>query len=329
VARGVAVQADGTIVAAGYAPVDGINDFALTRLNADGSLDYSFGGGDGRMTHDFGGGVAIAYGMTVQADGRIVAVGTAYMGEPHSYDYAVARYLGGGAANPTATPIVTPTSTACAIQYTDVPPGSTFYDYVRCLACRGIINGYPDGTFLPGNPVTRGQLSKIVSNAAGYNEPHSVQSFEDVPVESTFYLFIERLADRGYISGYACGGPGEPCMAPGNRPYFRPGANVTRGQTAKIVASAKGLPAPPPGLWTFQDVPQGSTFWEWIEELSSIAAISGYPCGGDGEPCVAPENRYYFRPGNTVTRGQSAKIVANTFFPGCVTPARPAGAAAK
>jgi hypothetical protein len=198
-----------------------------------------------------------------------------------------------------------------------VPPGSTFYDFVRCLACKGIISGYSDGTYLPGNNMTRGQMSKVVSNAAEFTEPHSEQSFQDVPVGSTFHLFVERLFSRGHISGYACGGAGEPCVGPTNRPYFRPGNPVTRGQTAKIVASAAGLPAPPPGLWTFQDVPQGSPFWQWIEPLSSNGAISGYPCGGEGEPCVAPENRYYFRPGNNVTRGQSAKIVASTFFLGC------------
>jgi hypothetical protein len=33
-------------------------------------------------------------------------------------------------------------------------------------------------------------------------------------------------------------------------------------------------------------------------------------------------NRPYFRPNADVTRGQAAKIVANTFFPGCETPAR-------
>ena len=141
-----------------------------------------------------------------------------------------------------------------------------------------------------------------------------------MPVGSTFHQFIQRLSSRGYISGYACGGAGEPCVPPDNRPYFRPNNPVTRGQTAKIVASAAGLPAPPPGLWTFQDVPQGSTFWEWVESLSSAGAISGYACGGAGEPCFPPENRYYFRPGNNVTRGQSAKIVAYTFFPGCSTP---------
>jgi uncharacterized delta-60 repeat protein len=320
VAYGITRQPyDGKIVAVGYAPVGGVNDFALVRLNLNGSLDSSFGVG-GKVNHDFGGGVALGYGVAVQADGKIVAAGTAYMGEPNSYDYALARYVSGNISNPTSTPAPNVTPTSCPIQFSDVPSGSTFYDYVRCLACREIISGYSDGTFRPGNPVTRGQLAKIVSNSAGYSEPHSNQTFEDVPVGSTFHLFIERLVSRGFISGYACGGAGEPCVPPTNRPYFRPGANVTRGQTAKIVASAAGLPAPPPGLWTFQDVPQGSTFWQWIESLSSAGAISGYPCGGEGEPCVPPENRYYFRPGNNVTRGQSSKIVANTFFPGCQTP---------
>jgi hypothetical protein len=210
-----------------------------------------------------------------------------------------------------------PPCTQCTATFSDVPPGSTFYDYVRCLACQDIISGYPDGTFRPNSRLTRGQLSKIVSNAAGFNEPPSGQTFEDVPSGSTFYDFIERLSSRGYISGYPCGGVGEPCNPPQNRPYFRPNANVTRGQASKIVASAKGLAAPPPGQRTFEDVAVGSTFWEWIESLASVGAIGGYPCGGLGEPCVPPGNRPYFRPSNNVTRGQASKIVSLTFFPGC------------
>jgi hypothetical protein len=213
---------------------------------------------------------------------------------------------------------LTATGTAC-IGFSDVPPGSTYYPYVSCLAERDVVGGYADCTFRPANPVTRGQLSKIVSLAAAFYEGHSEQTFEDVPVGSTFHLYVERLASRGIISGYACGGPGEPCIPPGNRPYFRPNANVTRGQTAKLVAIAANLPAPPQGQRSFEDVPEGSTFWQWIEELSTAGAINGYPCGGAGEPCVPPGNRPYFRAGNNVTRGQSAKIVANTFFPDCQT----------
>jgi photosystem II stability/assembly factor-like uncharacterized protein len=227
--------------------------------------------------------------------------------------------------SPTPTPCptcATPTPTVCSISFTDVPEGSTFYAFVRCLACRSIINGYSDSTFRPGNNLTRGQLSKIVSNSAGYTEPHIEQSFEDVLVGSTFYDFIARLASRSVIGGYPCGGEGEPCVEPVNRPYFRPNANVTRGQTSKIVAIARGLPNPPSGQQTFQDVSENSTFWPWIEALADLGAIGGYPCGGEGEPCVPPLDRPYFRSGNNVTRGQSAKIVANTFFPGCVTPSR-------
>ncbi|MEO5953896.1 MAG: S-layer homology domain-containing protein, partial [Chloroflexia bacterium] len=64
----------------------------------------------------------------------------------------------------TETPIETPTDipeatpTACNIVFTDLAVDSTFYKYGRCLACPGIISGYPDGTFRPSNSVTRGQL---------------------------------------------------------------------------------------------------------------------------------------------------------------------------
>src|SRR4029453_8882613 len=114
--------------------------------------------------------------------------------------------------SPTNLPVVT--LTACALQFEDVPPSHTFYPFVRCLACRGIINGYPCGSpgepcngnndpyFRPGNNVTRGQIAKIVSNAAGFSEPVSGQTFEDVAPGSTFYDFVERLASRSVMAGY-------------------------------------------------------------------------------------------------------------------------------
>jgi hypothetical protein len=209
--------------------------------------------------------------------------------------------------------------------FTDVPVGSTFYDNIRCLACRGIINGYSSGCetgnpcFRPGNLVTRGQLSKIVSNSAGFNDPATTQQYEDVPVGSTFHEFIYRLTIRSYVNGYPCGGVGEPCVAPGNLPYFRPNANVTRGQLSKIVSNGAGF-SDPAGAQQFEDVAPGSTFYDFIWRLTNRGVMTGYPCGGVGEPCVAPGNLPYFRPGANATRGQASKIVANTFFPGCETP---------
>jgi hypothetical protein len=220
----------------------------------------------------------------------------------------------------TSTPIP---PTPCTITFTDVPSTDVFYPFIRCLACRGIISGYADGTFRPGNDVTRGQLSKIVSNSAGFQEtiPDSQQTFTDVPHSNPFWVWIERIADRGIITGYPCGGPLEPCDAQ-NRPYFRWGANATRGQISKIVSEAKGFnDEVPPDQQTFTDVPNTNTFWLWIERLAKRGIMSGYQCGRPGEPCD-PQGRAYFRWYNNATRGQTAKIVANTFFPNCQTPAR-------
>jgi S-layer homology domain len=223
---------------------------------------------------------------------------------------------------PTSTPAQpTSTPTACTLTFTDVPPGSTFYPFIHCLACLSIINGYPTGTFRPNADVTRGQLSKIVSNSAGFNDSQTAQMFQDVPVGSTFFVYIGRLASRGYINGYPCGGAGEPCVPPANLPYFRPNANATRGQISKIVSNAAGFNDPPSGQ-QFEDVAPGSTYYEYIYRLATRNVMSGYPCSGSGEPCVPPANLPYFRPNNNATRGQTSKIVSNTFFPDCNPPAR-------
>ncbi|MDQ3706740.1 MAG: S-layer homology domain-containing protein [Chloroflexota bacterium] len=236
-----------------------------------------------------------------------------------------------------ACPDVPPTSTptSCPVQFQDVAQDNTFYPYVRCLACKSILGGYPCGTlgepcngsdepyFRPGNNVTRGQLSKIVSESAGFAEsvPASRRTFEDVPPDSPFWLWIERLTGRGVMSGYPCGAPGEPCVTP-NSLYFRASGNATRGQLTKIVANAAGFDnTPPQGQYTFADVLPNSPFHIYTERLLSSRpnVMGGYPCGGSNEPCDA-QSRPYFRPNDTLTRGQTAKIVSNTFYPGCQTP---------
>ncbi|HKP52603.1 MAG TPA: SBBP repeat-containing protein [Chloroflexia bacterium] len=220
----------------------------------------------------------------------------------------------------TSTPgAATSTPTVCTITFSDVPQGHTFYAYVRCLACQGILGGYDDGTFRPDNLITRGQIAKVVSNAAAIEDEPGPQVYEDVASDNTFYIWINRLSLHGYMGGYPCGGEGEPCGAD-NKPYFRPFSNATRGQLAKIVANAAGLGGDPTGIF-YTDVPKDNPFYTWIMRLTALGAMSGYPCGGEGEPCD-DANRPYFRPYNNVTRGQASKIVANAFFPDCQTPSK-------
>jgi uncharacterized delta-60 repeat protein len=75
-ARDVAVQADGKIVAAGFAGTGTGTDFALVRYNTDGSLDTAFGN-NGLVTTDFDNNSDFAHAVGIQADGKIVAAGNA------------------------------------------------------------------------------------------------------------------------------------------------------------------------------------------------------------------------------------------------------------
>jgi uncharacterized delta-60 repeat protein len=91
---GLAIQADGKIVAVGHIGPHEAGDpvvpaFAAARFLRNGTLDTAFGG-DGTITTEFDGG-ASASGVAIQADGKIVAVGGA--GADDTVAFALARYL--------------------------------------------------------------------------------------------------------------------------------------------------------------------------------------------------------------------------------------------
>ncbi|MFD6986406.1 calcium-binding protein, partial [Streptomyces sp. NPDC059956] len=93
VAGAVVVQPDGKIVTAGVGgPNPDFGDFAVARHNPDGSLDVSFGTG-GRVTTDFGD-EDVAFAVALQADGKIVAAGTADLNT--GLEFGMARYNADG-----------------------------------------------------------------------------------------------------------------------------------------------------------------------------------------------------------------------------------------
>jgi uncharacterized delta-60 repeat protein len=75
---GIAVQPDGKILLAGSTDATGTEDMAVVRLNADGSLDNSFGQG-GKVFIDLGGD-DYAHAMALQPDGKIILAGRRTIG---------------------------------------------------------------------------------------------------------------------------------------------------------------------------------------------------------------------------------------------------------
>lgn len=97
-ASSVALQSDGRIIVSGSMVVGPNWDFALVRLNTDGSFDTSFDG-DGIVTTDLGN-AEWANDVAVQTDGKIVVAGETNYGN-ELRDFALARYQGGARASRT------------------------------------------------------------------------------------------------------------------------------------------------------------------------------------------------------------------------------------
>jgi uncharacterized delta-60 repeat protein len=91
VAKALAVQPDGKLVAAGTSSNSGLQQFALARFSPNGALDPSFGSG-GKVTTAVGPDFDGANALALQPDGKLVAAGTA--NDSSGSDFAVVRYLG-------------------------------------------------------------------------------------------------------------------------------------------------------------------------------------------------------------------------------------------
>jgi hypothetical protein len=242
---------------------------------------------------------------------------------------------------PSLTPFNTPTSTPlgtpviCPPEFQDVPVGHPDYAFIHCVACRGSMDNFPCGQ--PGEPCvppnnypyfrpdtsyvgTRAEVCRLLVVALGipvYIPP--TPSFTDVSTCHPLYLYIETALHNNIISGYNCGGPGEPC--PGI--YFRPGNSMTRGQFIKALVVAAGWALLNPSTPTFNDVPIASAFYIHVETAYAHGVILGYNCGGPGEPCPG----IYFRPGNTLStnsRAEVARMLASA-FPFCGAKPTPTG----
>ncbi len=114
---------------------------------------------------------------------------------------------------------------AQARRFQDVPVGHWAEEFINALADRGVISGFPDGSFRPEAPVTRAQFAAML-RAFNRSQVRSAINFADVPVGYWGNTAIRNAYETGFMSGY-----------PGNR--FQPEQFIPREQV--LVALANGL----------------------------------------------------------------------------------------
>ena len=78
--------------------------------------------------------------------------------------------------------------TAFAGSFPDVLENSVHHNAIEYLKDKGVVNGYPDGTFLPDQTINRAEALKMVMIASGSDSGDYIENtFPDVQVDDWFY----------------------------------------------------------------------------------------------------------------------------------------------
>ncbi len=123
-------------------------------------------------------------------------------------------------------PIVITAPASAQTAFPDVPSSYWASEFIQALVNRGVIAGFPDGSFRPEEPVTRAQFAAIVSKAFNRQPVRQPVQFTDIPAGFWATNAIQAAYTTGFLAGY-----------PGNA--FRPDENIPRAQV--LVSLANGL----------------------------------------------------------------------------------------
>ncbi len=318
-ANALAIQTNGKLIAAGSSQVTPTEEFALARYNADGSLDTDADAdpgtdfsGDGIVTTNVSpiGNTSVAYGVAIQADGKLVAAGRATNSDCCTFhrDFGLARYNPNGSLDPTFSDDGIATTAVAA---------DPFVDLARAVAIQAdgkiVAGGYADvGTSfddfdfalvryidVPQTTITSGPTGTTGNTTPTF-------AFASDEPGSTFQCALD-----GAPLG-ACSGPGDthtPSSPLADGPHlFTVRATDTDGNadptpaTRAFTVDTQGPVIPPPGSSTSDADPPDTTITKRPKdktrkksatfEFSSDEPGSSFECSLDGgpfQPCGSPD----------------------------------------
>ncbi|MDX8366614.1 S-layer homology domain-containing protein [Cytobacillus sp. IB215665] len=170
-----------------------------------------------------------------------------------------------------------------SIVFSDVPSNHWAKEEIEGLASQGVINGYPDGSFLPNDYITRAHAAVIIGRALNIDlsnrpNPH----FVDVSTSNSAYPYIAALVDEEVF---------------GRNEEFNPNNPLTRAQMAKILVEAFNIEGVSNKV--FDDLP----YHHWATTYVTKLVASNITTG------ISPTE---FSPNGYVTRAQMAVFVIRT-----------------
>lgn len=179
------------------------------------------------------------------------------------------------------------TTNAATISLKDLQVSQDYYNDVLNLLEKGIIKGFPDGTYKPYNAVTRGQAAKILAQVLELDTINVKNpGFTDVKETDEYYGAIAALAEAGIINGF----PDK---------TFKQREPLKRSQMAKIIAIGFNLGEEEFTDKRFTDVVANASYAGYVQALLTNDITKG-------------RTATTFGPFDNVLRGQMASFVVRS-----------------
>ncbi|MGN7382620.1 S-layer homology domain-containing protein [Paenibacillus sp. SAFN-117] len=171
-----------------------------------------------------------------------------------------------------------------AISFTDIP-GHWSESYIKRAAEKGIVSGYPDGTFKPHHPVTRSEFTVMLAGALKLKGEGAALMFTDnEQIGAWSKQAVAQAVQAGIVEGYEDGS-------------FRPNAQIIRAELAAMIARALKMQTNSSATTGFAD---NEAIPQWakgaVEAIRKLGIVDGR--GG---------NR--FVPNDTATRAEAAVML--------------------
>ncbi|MFZ5645841.1 MAG: S-layer homology domain-containing protein [Bacillota bacterium] len=155
------------------------------------------------------------------------------------------------------------------------------------LADKGIVNGYPDGKFMPVKGVTRAEFITLLAGALGWNTGTETKlNFKDT-IPSWASESIAAAVSRGVVKGYEDG-------------TFKPAREITRDEMAVIIDKALGLP----NSTQPSDYKDSGKIPQWAVQSIRDTKVSGIMQGHNNE----------FRPRSIANRAEATAVIKNILY---------------
>ncbi len=169
---------------------------------------------------------------------------------------------------------------AVDLNYTDKDE-ITYQEAVAVLSREGIISGFPDGSFRPGDTLTRAQACTILTRILR-GSPDGVSSFRDVSAGAWYGGYVAYCAFNELVAG----------VGDGN---FNPEGQLTGAAWSKMILTGLGYDAEETGML-------GSGWQTGVANLASAEQLYAGIAG--------------FDPSKPVTRDEACQITYNAMFDG-------------